>query len=48
MVHAEGGREQGGGTGGYAFLYLPLATREISIGQILEVTTGTLENEEQA
>lgn len=42
MVHAEGGREQEGGTGSYAFLYLLLVTSKISIGPILEVTTGSL------
>lgn len=41
MVHAEGGREQGGGTGSYAFLYL-LVIRETSSGPTLEVTTGPL------
>lgn len=34
MVHVEGGRDQGGGTGSYVFRYLLLVTREILIGQI--------------
>lgn len=36
MVHTEGGREQVGGTGGYAFLYLLLVTCEIMKGSTLE------------
>lgn len=42
MVRAEGGREQEGGSGSYAFLYLLLVTREILVGSSLQVAIRSL------